>query len=125
MNEQDKVVSTDMLETVSASNASTPDLPADSPTSEYDAGVDDVTLAEAEISEGDVPTAGEIVEDNAGPSRREIPMTDLPGAPREDAIHAPEMSDLNVPGEIDIEDIDEEAIEDALPPDARLDPLED
>ena len=40
-------------------------------------------------------------------------------------IHAPDMDAPNVPGEVDIEDLNEEDLGDALPPDARLDPLED
>jgi hypothetical protein len=130
VNEQDQILPTDVLETLSAAHPDVDDVPSDSPTSEFDAGLDDVALGEAEIGSDtgigtDFPTPGEVSEDDAGVSRREIPMTDLPGAPREDFVHVPEMSDMNVPGEIDIEDLDEEAIEDALPPDARLDPLED
>lgn len=56
---------------------------------------------------------------------REIPMSDLEEAPTPDLIHTPEMSDLNTPGDVDIEDLDEDALGDALPPEARLDPLED
>ena len=64
-------------------------------------------------------------EDVSEYTRREIPMTDL-SAPRDDAgVHSPELADLNTPGEIDIEDLDEDAVSDALPPDARLDPLEE
>lgn len=44
---------------------------------------------------------------------------------RSDSIHSHEMSDMNTPGEIDIEDMDEDAIADLLPPDARLDPIEE
>lgn len=41
-------------------------------------------------------------------------------------IHSPDMDAPNVPGEIDIEDLDESDLEGAgLPPDALLDPLED
>ncbi|HEX8550667.1 MAG TPA: hypothetical protein VF681_03840 [Abditibacteriaceae bacterium] len=42
-----------------------------------------------------------------------------------DGIHSPEMSDMNNPGEIDIDGLDEDAVMDLLPPDARLDPIED
>jgi|GEM_PF-4451487 len=58
-------------------------------------------------------------------TRREIPMSDLPTVPDDAGVHSPELSDLNTPGEIDIEDLDEDAVSDALPPDARLDPLEE
>ena len=57
--------------------------------------------------------------------RREIPMTDLNLPPDDSGVHSPELADLNTPGEIDIEDLDEDAVNDALPPDARLDPLEE
>lgn len=41
-------------------------------------------------------------------------------------IHSPDLDAPNVPGEIDIEDLDESDLEGAgLPPDALLDPLED
>lgn len=74
----------------------------------------------------DLPNPEEAAdEDNSEYSRREIPMTDLPAARRNDAVHSPELSDLNTPGEIDIEDLDEDAVNDVLPPDARLDPLEE
>jgi hypothetical protein len=126
-NTQDQDLSTDYLETISQSNPSTPDVPEDSPTSAFDAGLDDEQLDEAQIEEmADNPAAGEVLEDDESEySRREIPMTDLPDAPREDFVHSPVMSDMNSPGEIDIEDLDEKAARDALPPDARLDPIED
>ena len=127
MNTQDQNLPTDILETMSSANPSTPDGPEDSPTSEFDAGLDDKLSDEAEIGgNGDQALNGEIEEGEADEySRREIPMTDLPDAPRENFIHSPEMADMNVPGEIDIEDLDEDAVMEALPPDARLDPLED
>jgi len=128
MNTQDQNLPSDILETMSPSNPSTPDVPADSPTSAFDAGLDDELLDEAEIDENtDLPLPGEIGadDDEESDTRREIPMSDLPDAPREDFIHSPELSDLNVPGEIDIEDLDEDAVTESLPPDARLDPLED
>ena len=127
MNTQDQNLPSDILETMSPSNLSTPSAPADSPTSAFDAGLDDTLLDDIESDEGDLPLPGEIGADDEDEidTRREIPMSDLPDAPREDSIHSPEMSDLNVPGEIDIEDLDEDAVMEALPPDARLDPLED
>lgn len=57
--------------------------------------------------------------------RREIPITDLPDAPRETLVHSPELADMSSPGEVDIEDLDEDAAYDALPPDARLDRITD
>lgn len=124
---QDQNLPTDYLETMSASNPSTPDVPDESPSSEFDSGLDDDLLDESGLEGAtDAQVAGEIGEDDESEySRREIPISDLPDAPREDFIHSPELSDLNTPGEIDIEDLDEEAVSDSLPPDARLDRLED
>ena len=99
---QDEVLPNDMLETMSAANP------------------------EAENTDGDLSAPGEVGEDDKSEySRHEIPMSDLPDAPREEFIHSPELSDSNVPGEIDIEDLDEDSVTESLPPDARLDPLED
>lgn len=124
---QDQNAPTDYLETISQSNPSTPDVPEDSPTSAFDAGLDDEQLDEAQIEGGtDKPAPGEILEDNEQEySRQEIPMTDLPAAPRETLVHSPELADMSSPGEVDIEDLDEDAARDAIPPDARLDPIED
>ena len=124
---QDQNAPTDYLETISSSNPSTPDLPEDSPTSAFDAGLDDAQLDEAEIEEmADKPAPGEVLEDDEQEySRREIPFTDLPDAPRESLVHSPEMADMSSPGEVDIEDLDEDAAYDALPPDARLDRIEE
>lgn len=73
-----------------------------------------------------LPQPNETDEDNNSEyKRREIPMSDLPTRPDDAGVHSPELSDLNTPGEIDIEDLDEDAVSDALPPDARLDPLEE
>lgn len=72
-----------------------------------------------ELSSEDIPATGfvEILE-----SDMEEDFTD---GGRSDSIHSPEMSDMNNPGEIDIEDLDEQALEDVLPVDARLDPIEE
>ena len=135
MNTQDQNLPSDFLETLSPANPSTPDVAEDSPTSNYDAGLDDELSDEAEIGgNGDQPLSGEMEADDEDDmtgkgrdeySRREIPITDLTDASREDFIHSPELADMNVPGEIDIEDLDEDAVTEALPADARLDPLED
>ena len=127
MNIPEQNLPSDFLETLSPANPSTPDGPEDSPDSNFDAGLDDELSKEAEIGgNGDLPLPGEISDDEDNTdNRREIPMSDLPDAPREDFIHSPEMADMNVPGEIDIEDLNEDAVTEALPPDARLDPLED
>ena len=53
----------------------------------------------------------------------EVPMSDLDYA--EPQLHSPVQSSMNAPGEVDIEELDEDAVRDLLPPDARLDPLED
>ena len=127
MNSQSQNLPSDFLETLSPANPSTPDVASDSPDSNYDAGLDDELSREAEIGgKGDFSLPGEISDDEDDTdNRREIPMSDLPDAPRENYIHSPELADMNVPGEIDIEDLDEDAVMEALPPDARLDPLED
>ena len=43
----------------------------------------------------------------------------------EPVLHSPVMGSMNAPGEVDIEELDEDAVRDLLPPDARLDPIED
>jgi hypothetical protein len=55
----------------------------------------------------------------------EIPLSDLQDDPSEGLLHSPDMSDMNVPGAIDIEDLSDDALDDILPPDARLDRLEE
>ena len=68
----------------------------------------------------------ELSDDAAAPRRgyQEILETDMEA--ESDDIHSPEHSDMNLPGEIDIEDLDEHALDNTdLPADARLDPLED
>lgn len=126
MNTQDKLLPSDLMETFTPGEAAPDEIGEDSPTTELDAGLDDELLDEAEIGRSQNAAPGEVGEDDADEySRREIPLTDLPDAPREDFIHSSELSDMNTPGEVDIEDLDEDAVTDALPPDARLDPLED
>ena len=57
---------------------------------------------------------------------QEILESDLEDGLPGDDIHSPEMSDMNLPGEIDIESLDESSLDETdLPADARLDPLED
>lgn len=81
---------------------------ADSATSAEDAGLPDL--------DDDVNT------DDQGPM--EITMTDaLSGGDRPE-LHSPTYSDEDAPGEIDMEELDDFTVEEALPPDARLDPLE-
>jgi hypothetical protein len=72
-----------------------------------------------EDSDGTLPAEGfvEILESDMD--------EDFTDGGRPDSIHSPEMSDMNNPGEIDIEDLDEEALSEILPPDARLDPIEE
>lgn len=60
--------------------------------------------------------------DDQGPL--EITMTDaLSGGDRPE-LHSPTYSDLDAPGEVDMEELSDFTVEEALPPDARLDPLE-
>jgi hypothetical protein len=130
---QDKTYDTDRLETASPVAAriadATSNFAADSPTAARDAGLDDELLEEdgddldllleEDLNEAD----GEFEEDNPR-SFVEIPMSDLASAPS--SLGSPEMSDLNVPGEVDIEELDEHALDNTtLPADARLDPLEE
>ena len=87
---------------------------SDSPTSAADAGLTD-TSADFD---------SDIDSDLDGADALEINMTDaLSGGDRPE-LHSPEMADLSSPGEIDMEELDDFTIEEALPPDARLDPLE-
>jgi class 3 adenylate cyclase len=90
--------------------------PADSRSSAADAGLDDRAWFEEDTDDD-----SDIV-DFATP--REIPMTDLESRSPAGTITSAELSDLNSPGDVDIEELDEDDLEDALPPDARLDPLE-
>jgi len=88
---------------------------SDSPSSSADAGLMDVDHEFDSDIDSDF---------NIGGEPREITMTDaLSGGDRPE-LHSPEMSGLNAPGEIDMEELDDFTIEEALPPDARLDPLE-
>lgn len=117
---------TDRLETTTGAEADAPSAPRDSPSTEVDAGLDDETLEEAGLV-NPLTAAIEADFDDAipRPPAEEIPMSDLRG-PGTSRIHSGEMDDLSSPGEVDIEDLDEDALDDTdLPPDARLDPLED
>ena len=128
--EQDKIYSTDRLETTTfspADNSDTSVFPDDSPTSASDAGLDDELLEEngddLDLLEDDLNAAdGEFEDDSA--LGNEIPLSDIETEPSH--LTSPEMTDNNVPGEIDIEELDEHALDNTdLPDDARLDPLED
>jgi hypothetical protein len=76
---------------------------------------------------GTLDTLEDVTTDEASEPRagfEEILETDL--SAEENDIHSPENSDMNLPGELDIEDLDEDALDNTdLPEDARLDPLED
>ena len=89
---------------------------ADSASSQADAGLIDPTREDAE----EVTVYRET--DEATPDM-EVPMSDLEHD--EPQLHSPVMGSMNAPGEVDIEELDEEAVREALPPDARLDALED
>ncbi len=114
--QNDIAYATDSLET--ATSAAAP-LPLDSPSSQADAGVLDPS------SEFNADLDADDIQDGSLP---EITMTDLM-ANMEYADHTelnvPEMDDLNTPGHIDIEALDEDALSDTdIPRDALLDPLE-
>jgi hypothetical protein len=86
------------------------DVPADSPSSFADAGlVENPELLDENFEDG--------------PRSREINMTDLFNESDQEGLHSPVMSDLSAPGEVDIEELDEDALADT-PRDALLDPLE-
>ena len=87
----------------------------DSPSSEADAGLIDPTRT-------DEDTALDSEMDEA-PLAPEVPMSDLHY--QEPQLHSPVMGSMNAPGEVDIEEMDEDAVRDLLPPDARLDPIEE
>ena len=108
---------TDILETTSSSNPSIPDPPAPSASTDQDSG------PVRPVLDADGNVIGEDDDLDAG-DQREIPMTDWEGAPHEDVITSPEMADMSSPGEVDIEALDEDAADDLLPPDAKLDHLE-
>ena len=79
------------------------------------------TLSFMPEDENDVPREGfrEILE-----SDLDEPLSD--GGRSHDSIHAPDMIASDTPGEIDIEDLDENALEGTgIPADALLDPLEE
>ena len=113
---------TDILETMSASHPVIPDAPMSSSSTAQDSGLAQPILD----ADGNVIDEDEILdEDNLDEGdRREIPMTDWEDAPREDVVTSPEMADMSSPGEVDIEALDEDAVNDLLPPDAQLDHLE-
>ena len=87
----------------------------DSPSSEADAGLIDPTRNDEDTTlDADF---------DAAPASPEVPMSDLNTA--EPQLHSPVQGSMNAPGEVDIEELDEDAVRDLLPPDARLDALED
>lgn len=116
-NQQDDVQQRDTDELEGATGLRK-DPPTDSRSSEADAGLDDKPWFEpdvdldSDLDEADAP--------------REITMTDLEAQmPGSSFITSAELSDLNTPGDVDIEDLDYDDLDDTdLPPDARLDPLE-
>jgi hypothetical protein len=115
----------EILETMSGANPNTPAERSDSPSSEVDAGLDDPLMDDIDNGFGSDTELGDLDENLPNSELREIAMSDLDDAPNEDAIHSPELSDMNIPGELDIEGLDEDALTDAgLPPDALLDRLE-
>jgi len=134
-NEQDKRVDVEKLETAepAAPSDAADDtvFPADSPSSESDDGLDDANLEDNETADLDEDLEDDLNgldsdfrESDTPGEIQEIPMTDLDDGV--DELAPPEMSDLNTPGEIDIEDLDDDALDNTnLPPDARLDPIEE
>ena len=102
---------TDQMETLQPGVNPMPD----SPSSEADAGLIDPTRTDEDTTlDSDFDEA---------PPAMEVPMSDL--SYDEPQLHSPVQGSMNAPGEIDMEELDEDAVRDLLPPDARLDPLED
>lgn len=141
--QDDNARSTDDLETMGGSPSPTQSLP-DSPSSESAAGLDDPLFDKDADNEGGVndllslanaPDDAELVNDledsdvseGLPQEPREIPMTDLADDLNPTmSVRTPEMSDLNVPGEVDIEELDAAALSDTdIPRDALLDPIEE
>ena len=106
---------TDQMETLQPGTRSI----TDSASSEADAGLIDPTRNDAEVDE-EVALYNEMDEETPA---MEVPMSDLDTP--EPQLHSPVMSSMNAPGEIDMEELDEETVREALPPDARLDKLEE
>lgn len=76
---------------------------------------DELPDVDLNASDVDFELAGEI---------HEIPMSDAFGF--DCGLSSPELGDSNLPGAIDIEELDEHALDfTSLPADARLDPLEE
>lgn len=75
--------------------------------------------------------SADLDEDLDGPLVEEIPMgnLDVEGADedpeQQSTLMSPSLDAPDVPGEVDIEALGDNAIEDLLPPDARLDPIEE
>ena len=104
-------LSTDEMETLQPGTRNV----TDSASSEADAGLIDPTR-----NDEDTDMDAEM---DAAPLPPEIPMSDLDTP--EPQLHAPVQSSMNAPGEVDIEELDEDAVRELLPPDARLDPIEE
>lgn len=102
---------TDQMETLQPGVNPMPD----SASSEADAGLIDPTRTDEDTTlDSDFDEA---------PPADEVPMSDLEYV--EPQLHSPVQGSMNAPGEVDIEELDEDAVRDLLPPDARLDALED
>lgn len=102
----------DNLETTLASG-----LPAtsDSPSTQADAGL----LIPPDIDQRDLDA------DDSIEAPREITMTDHLASIAGGTLHSAEMDDLSAPGEVDIEELDEDALADTdIPREALLDRLE-
>src|SRR5687767_5890177 len=110
----------DAMETLTPSRADAgPD--DESPTMATDAGLDDTALDLSLGGQLAPELESDLIDLPAGV--REIPISDLADEFPARFLAAPELADLNTPGEIDIEELDEDDAD--LPPDARLDPLEE
>jgi hypothetical protein len=88
------------------------------------AGFGRVTDSATSADDAGLPNLDDDANFNDEDGPLEITMTDaLSGGDRPE-LHSPTYSDLDAPGEVDMEELDDFTVEEALPPDARLDSLE-
>ena len=114
IDQQEERHSSDHFETMQPNPAQNWRPGDDSTSSEADAGLDVVA--------GEEPRH----EPDSEGKPQEINMTDLAAGRGPGSLEAPELSDLNAPGEIDIEELDDHDLDNtSLPPEARLNPLTD
>ena len=87
----------------------------------------DRTVAEADLDNEIIIDEDDLASDGLSTDAFQVILeSDLESQGDDDHIHSPDMDAPNVPGEVDIEDLDEEDLDGTdIPEDARLDRLED